>query len=53
MEYAIVAFILLIGPLSLLLGTDSRPVEISSWWPGVFGNRNRRLAHSHFHRTQR
>ncbi len=37
-EYAIVAFILLIGPLSMLLGADSRDVDDRrGWWPGIFG----------------
>ncbi|HXZ99012.1 MAG TPA: hypothetical protein VEK76_01560 [Candidatus Binatia bacterium] len=40
MEYVIVAFILLIGPLSLLLGADSREDDGRGWWPGVFGHRN-------------
>jgi hypothetical protein len=43
-EYAIVAFILLIGPLSMLFGTDSRDVDDRrGWWPGVFGERWSRL----------
>jgi|GEM_PF-4688362 hypothetical protein len=43
-EYAIVAFILLIGPLSMLLGTDSRDLgDRRGWWPGVFGERWSRL----------
>jgi hypothetical protein len=43
-EYAIVAFILLIGPLSMLLGADSRDVDDRrGWWPGVFGERLSRL----------
>jgi len=37
-EYAIVAFILLIGPLAMLLGADSRDVDDRrGWWPGIFG----------------
>jgi len=40
MEYAIVAFILLIGPLSMLFGADSRePDDRRGWWPGVIGER--------------
>jgi len=44
-EYAIVAFILLIGPLALLLGADSRSLddEPRGWWPGVVGERWDRL----------
>ena len=44
MEYAIVAFILLIGPLSMLFGADSRyPDDRRGWWPGVVGERWNRL----------
>ena len=44
MEYAIVAFILLIGPLSMLLGADSRYLDDRrGWWPGVVGERWNRL----------
>jgi hypothetical protein len=43
-EYAIVAFILLIGPLSMLLGADSRDIDDRrGWWPGVVGERWSRL----------
>jgi hypothetical protein len=33
----VIAFILLIGPLSLLYGVDSRPYEERprGWWPGA------------------
>jgi hypothetical protein len=33
----ILAFVLLIGPLALLYGADSRPVERDGhgWWPGA------------------
>jgi len=44
MEYAIVAFILLIGPLSMLFGADSRDIDDRrGWWPGVSGERWSRL----------
>jgi hypothetical protein len=36
MEYVLIAFILLIGPLALWAGADSRPGvdDHRSWWPG-------------------
>jgi len=39
MEYALVAFVLLVGPLALWLGTDSRADDRRGWWPGEAGHR--------------
>jgi hypothetical protein len=40
MEYVFVVFIVLIGPLALWLGTDSRVDDPRDWWPGVAGRRD-------------
>jgi hypothetical protein len=35
MEFAALAFLILIGPLSLLMGADSRVDDPRGWWPAV------------------
>ena len=40
MEYVFVIFFLLIGPLALLLGADSRVDDRRDWWPGEATHRD-------------